>query len=118
MRISECRSDVCSSDLVFGQHLHSERQARDVAQLCCSRVERIICVSLAADVQRRAGSKRVVARGRHMIAVPMLARRGNDCPKAKRESGANGSRTRGFMLAPPYAQVTEMQGGGGSWAIW
>src|SRR3546814_1946701 len=45
----------------------------------------------------------------------MLARRGNDCPKAKRESGANGSRTRGFMLAPPYAQVTEMQGGGGGW---
>src|SRR3546814_1519087 len=45
----------------------------------------------------------------------MLARRGNDCPKAKRESGANGSRTRGFMLAPPYDQVTEMQGGGGGW---
>src|SRR5688572_29593830 len=32
---------------------------------------------------------------------------------AKRESGANGSRTRGFMLAPPYAQAKEMQGGGG-----
>ena len=31
---------------------------------------------------------------------------------AKRESGANGSRTRGFMLAPPYAQAMEMQGGG------
>lgn len=31
---------------------------------------------------------------------------------AKRESGANGSRTRGFMLAPPYAQTMEMQGGG------
>ena len=34
---------------------------------------------------------------------------------AKQESGANGSRTRGFMLAPPYAGGGEMQGGGGGW---
>lgn len=40
---------------------------------------------------------------------------------AQRESGANGSRTRGFMLAPPYAGGGEMQGGGGgfigAWAV-
>src|SRR3546814_10442374 len=59
---------ILEAQQVFEQHLHAERQARDVAQLARGLVERIISISLAADVQRRAGSKRVVARGRHRIA--------------------------------------------------
>ncbi len=59
------RHPILEAQEVFEQHLHRERQPRHVAERRRRLGQRIISVSLAAGLERRAGVQTVVAGGDH-----------------------------------------------------
>ena len=75
------RAAVLEPHQIFQQHLHRERQARDVAEPggLRRRLEAEIIVVLAVDVEGAAGFQRIMAGDRHFFLLGTREKRGILC---------------------------------------
>ena len=90
---------VLEAEQILEQHLHRERQARDVAELLARLGQRIISVSLAADLERVADAECVVANGGHLRAPLRMSDMAEGLATAGRRGKAHNSLQSAVMIA-------------------
>ncbi len=76
---------ILEAQHVLEQHLHAERQARDIAQLFRRLGQRIIGDGASAHFHRRPGAERVLSNSGHEVSLPVYL-----CPKAPKRCPAYG----------------------------
>ena len=65
---------ILEAQQIFEQHLHRERQARNIAERLGRLGEAVIRDLLAVDIERGTGGERVLADGGHGAAIPYMVR--------------------------------------------